>query len=81
MPLPTIHNHCTGCGRCVAACLFTALSLETEQPNGFGQKRAVIAEDRCTGCLACLPACPYQAISGGTYGDVECCMGSNRTKS
>lgn len=57
-----IQQHCTGCGRCVAACRHAALSLETERPDGFGRKRAVVAAGRCTGCEDCLAACPYQAL-------------------
>jgi len=59
---PRIQQHCTGCGRCVAACRSRALSLETERPDGFGSKRAVIAAGRCTGCGGCLPACLWQAL-------------------
>jgi len=59
---PTVLVTCTGCGRCVAACRFQALSLTTEQKNGFGRKRAVLSAGRCTGCLDCLPACPHQAL-------------------
>jgi ferredoxin len=60
--MPSIHEHCTGCGRCVAACRFGALSLATEQPNGFGRKRAVVMAERCVCCQECLPACPHQTL-------------------
>jgi len=60
---PRIQQHCTGCGRCVAACRHGALSLETDRPNGFGRKRAVVADGLCTGCGDCLPACLCQALS------------------
>lgn len=60
--VPHILAQCTGCGHCVAACRLHALSLETEQPNGFGQKRAQVDTARCSGCGDCLPACPYQAL-------------------
>ncbi|AMV72427.1 hypothetical protein JCM30471_09420 [Desulfuromonas carbonis] len=59
---PRVLPHCTGCGHCVAACRPHALSLETENPNGFGRKRARIDTARCSGCGECLPACPYQAL-------------------
>ncbi len=59
----TILEHCTGCGACVAACRFDALTLETEYPEGFGQKRAVVAGERCCDCNECLSACRYWAIT------------------
>jgi len=58
-----IQQHCTGCGRCVAVCRYRALSLETQRPDSFGSKRAVIAADRCTGCEDCLPACLWRPWS------------------
>ena len=72
MGIPTIKEHCPGCGRCVAACPFGALSLETEKPNGFGRKRAVINSRLCTCCLICLHACPHQAIIETPDLDPEC---------
>ena len=58
-----ILDHCTGCGRCVAACRHRALSMETEFPNGFGRKQASLDPRRCNGCGACLPACPHLALT------------------
>jgi len=62
-PRPIILVNCTGCGRCVAACRFQALSLTTEKENGIGSKRAELDGARCTGCKECLPACPHAALS------------------
>jgi len=54
---------CTGCGACVAPCAPRAITLETEQPGGFGAKRAVVAAARCTGCGDCVPVCPHDALT------------------
>ena len=45
---------CNGCGDCVKACPYNALSLE-------GGK-AVLSSLACTGCGICVPACPIKGI-------------------
>lgn len=47
-------DKCVGCGACVDACPFGALSLVDDM---------VVVNDKCTGCGACLLACPMHALS------------------
>ena len=49
-------NKCIGCGRCVDACLYNAIEVES---NG----RAKIDIDKCTMCHACTHVCQMNAIS------------------
>lgn len=53
--LQIIREECIGCGACVEACPFGALSLDAED-------RAVVNE-QCTACRACLDACPVDALN------------------
>ena len=47
---------CLGCGDCVAACQFGALSMNPE--TGL----PVVDEEKCTACGACVKACPKAII-------------------
>ena len=47
---------CVGCGDCVAACQFGALSMNPE--TGL----PVVDESKCTACGACVKACPKRII-------------------
>ncbi|MBW1987975.1 MAG: 4Fe-4S binding protein [Deltaproteobacteria bacterium] len=52
---------CKGCGRCVAVCPVSALSLTGKKK---GKKRqAVVDAQACLGCGACLSQCPEEALS------------------
>lgn len=47
---------CLGCGECVAACQFGAISMDPA--TGL----PVVDEEKCTACGACAKACPKQII-------------------
>ncbi|MHB0878211.1 MAG: ATP-binding protein [Anaerolineae bacterium] len=49
-------SHCTGCGACVDACSFAAISMAA---NGIAQ----LDRERCRACGACVAACPTGAIT------------------
>lgn len=48
---------CTGCGDCVSACGFFALSMDEDQ------EKAVVNTQKCMGCGVCEDKCPIEAIS------------------
>jgi len=53
-------NPCDHCGRCLAVCRESAISLEEEGP--------VIFENRCLSCGACVRGCPAGALEEGQRG-------------
>jgi ferredoxin len=49
---------CRGCGRCVNACPYRAVSFHT---NALGSGYAVVDEALCKGCGNCISICPSDA--------------------
>ena len=56
MELNIDYHRCTGCRKCVEACVFGVLELFEEQP-------IVVNSSSCSGCLKCKSSCPVDAIN------------------
>ncbi len=55
IPIPVVDSErCTGCGRCVEACQFNALTIVSGKVLGF--------KNLCHGCGGCAFVCPENAI-------------------
>ncbi len=52
--IEVINEKCVGCGACINACAYEAISIS--------DKLAEINIDKCTLCGACVQACPFDAI-------------------
>jgi electron transfer flavoprotein alpha subunit len=52
--IEVIIDKCVGCGKCLKACAYDAISIS--------DKLAVIDIDKCTLCGACVQSCPFEAI-------------------
>lgn len=57
-----VNDNCSGCGRCLPTCPVKVISLEAEQPDGSGRKRAVIDQELCLGCGVCIRNCPREGL-------------------
>ncbi len=49
---------CRGCGRCLAACLYQAISLQKNQAGGWSAR---VDAALCKGCGNCISVCPSNA--------------------
>lgn len=69
-PIITLGS-CTGCNRCVEACIYSALSLIPRPPGVSGSSTKVVHLDleKCTGCGLCYSRCKVDAISTPYFND------------
>ena len=64
-PLIVKEEECTGCGLCINACPFSALTLEPREGRDLPKsrfKQIAVVNDGCTACGACLPVCKAEAL-------------------
>ncbi|MDH3279877.1 MAG: cytochrome b N-terminal domain-containing protein [Gammaproteobacteria bacterium] len=50
--------NCNGCGRCVADCPYSAITLEPRSDGDYHPKEAVVDAAKCVSCGICAAACP-----------------------
>lgn len=70
------HDKCISCGRCVAACQYSAI-VKTQRPCEKGcpvnaismgpDKKASIDESKCISCGSCVYQCPFGAIQDKSW--------------
>ncbi len=70
-------NKCVECGRCVAACSYSAIVRHTRpcvnacKTNAISinkdTKKAMIKDDKCISCGACVYQCPFGAIMDKSF--------------
>lgn len=58
-----VESNCSGCGLCVNSCPVKIISLETENDDGTGRKRAQLDNDLCLGCGVCARNCRLKALT------------------
>ena len=62
--LPAVdEQRCQGCGKCVAACPISSISLRSPSPDApRRQHRPLVNEAACLGCGVCVTRCSTQAM-------------------
>lgn len=70
-------SRCVECGRCIAACSYSAITKHTRpcvnacKANALAinkeTKKVAIKEDKCISCGACVYRCPFGAIVDKSY--------------
>lgn len=51
-------DNCNGCGRCVADCPYSAVSLRPRTDGASYSHEAVVTNEKCVSCGICVGACP-----------------------